>query len=89
VKNAITKSLGASLTFEEAVEATFRDFAGAEGNLTASQLQASMRSIGLQLSDQNVQDMIQEADQQGRGFVDFTDFVHICRNSGMGLVKAA
>ncbi|CAE7764754.1 CAM1, partial [Symbiodinium pilosum] len=93
VKTAIMKSLEkqhSQITFEEAVEATFRTFdAEGTGHLTAKQLQASMRSIGLTLSDTAVEDMIKEADQQQQGFVDYPDFVTICRICGMGPVKAA
>lgn len=93
VKTAIMKSLEkqqSQMTFEEAVEATFRTFdADGTGHLTAKQLQASMRSIGLSLSDEAVEDMIKEADQQNQGFVDYPDFVTICRTCGMGPVKTA
>ncbi|CAE7695915.1 lpdA, partial [Symbiodinium sp. CCMP2456] len=93
VKTAIMKSLEkqqSQMTFEEAVEATFRTFdADGTGHLTAKQLQASMRSIGLTLSDEAVEDMIKEADQQNQGFVDYPDFVTICRTCGMGPVKTA
>eukprot|EP00439_Symbiodinium_sp_Y106_P079609 s6_g18.t1 len=60
VKTAIMKSLEkqqSQMTFEEAVEATFRTFdADGTGHLTAKQFQASMRSIGLTLSDEAVED---------------------------------
>lgn len=91
VKKAIVKSMeNSSITFEEAVKATMKKFdSRGKLRLYPDEMKALVESLGLQLSDDQLEAMITEADLQQRGFVDYPDFVAVCHVCGMGPVKTS
>eukprot|EP00913_Durusdinium_trenchii_P011216 g10533.t1 len=70
VKTAILKRLeGTAITFEEGVKGTMRKFdARGKLRLYPEEMKALMESLGLQLSQEQLEAMIKEADLQQRGF---------------------
>lgn len=71
VKKAIVKNMeNSSITFEEAVKATMKKFdSRGKLRLYPDEMKALVESLGLQLSDDQLEAMITEADLQQRGFV--------------------
>lgn len=91
MKKAIVKNMeNSSITFEEAVKATMKKFdSRGKLRLYPDEMKALVESLGLQLSDDQLEAMITEADLQQRGFVDYPDFVAVCHVCGMGPVKTS
>ena len=54
------------------------------GTIDVDELGTVMRSMGLQPSDEDVQDMINEADQDGNGTIDFQEFIQMMPNMDTG-----
>lgn len=60
------------------------DGSGAIGN---SELKEAILSIGLQASDQDIDALIREVDEDGNGEIDFAEFCH-CMKKSQSLVKS-
>lgn len=60
----------------------FDNFDGnADGLITAEDLGSIMRSLGESPSDEELKEMIREADPDGSGSVDFDEFTTLMKNS--------
>ncbi|XP_020912619.1 calmodulin, flagellar, partial [Exaiptasia diaphana] len=48
-----------------------------DGTVTVSELDTVMRTVGVNPSEEQLQEMINDADLDGNGCVDFTEFLHM------------
>ncbi|RAO69366.1 uncharacterized protein BHQ10_005378 [Talaromyces amestolkiae] len=51
------------------------------GTISADGMRHVMKSIGEELTDAEIEEMIREADTDGNGSIDYQEFVHLMRNN--------
>ena len=52
-----------------------------DGLITAEEIQATMMGLGENISESEVKAMVMEADLNGDGFIDFSEFANLMKNS--------
>ena len=52
-----------------------------DGLITAEEIRQTMMGLGEQLSEAEVKAMVLEADLNGDGYIDFTEFSNLMKNS--------
>ena len=59
----------------------FQLFQDGDGLITAEEIQETMLGLGEDVSEAEVKAMVLEADLNGDGFIDFTEFSNLMKNS--------
>merc|ERR1719487_2484703 len=79
----MTSKINEGDTVEEIREAFLVFDRDRSGSVTASELKHVMNNFGETVTDEEVEAMIQQADQDGDGELSFEDFYHFIQSKGM------
>jgi len=74
-------SMTMSSDVDEELRWAFQEFDGdGDGKVTTKEVRAVMQQLGHNLTEEQLLEMVHEADKTGKGYVDFMDFVNILRD---------